>query len=152
MNALGQEGPLVVILGGVGKGQDFSPLLGPVEQHVKAVILMGEDAPKIQHVLEPLGKTMVCVQSLAQAVSAAQELTKTGDLVLLSPACASFDMFKDYAHRAQVFEEAVNNLSQLRQLGQESLQALHDNSPQVSPQASPQEHHETMVQDAGGAP
>ena len=152
LNALGQEGPLVVILGGVGKGQDFSPLLGPVEQHVKAVILMGEDAPKIQHVLEPLGKTMVCVQSLAQAVSAAQELTKTGDLVLLSPACASFDMFKDYAHRAQVFEEAVNNLSQLRQLGQESLQALHDNSPQVSPQASPQEHHETMVQDAGGAP
>jgi len=152
LNALGQEGPLVVILGGVGKGQDFSPLLGPVEQHVKAVILMGEDAPKIQHVLEPLGKTMVCVQSLAQAVSAAQELTQTGDLVLLSPACASFDMFKDYAHRAQVFEEAVNHLSQLRPLGQESIQASGDISPQVSPQAWAQKHHETMVQDAGGAP
>jgi UDP-N-acetylmuramoylalanine--D-glutamate ligase len=136
----------------VGKGQDFSPLLRPVEQHVKAVILMGEDAPKIQHVLEPLGKTMVCVQSLAQAVSAAQELTQTGDLVLLSPACASFDMFKDYAHRAQVFEEAVNHLSQLRPLGQESIQASGDISPQVSPQAWAQKHHETMVQDAGGAP
>ena len=111
LSALGQEGPVVVILGGVGKGQDFSPLLGPVAQHVRAVILLGEDAPLIQHVLEPLGKPMVSVHSMAQAVSAAQECAQAGDAVLLSPACASFDMFKDYEHRAQVFQEAVNHLS-----------------------------------------
>lgn len=108
--ALGQEGPLVVILGGVGKGQDFSPLLEPVAKCVRAVILMGEDGPKIKHVLEPLGKTMITVQSMAQAVVVAQELAKSGDAVLLSPACASFDMFKDYAHRAQAFQLAVNDL------------------------------------------
>ena len=111
LSALGQEGPVVVILGGVGKGQDFSPLLGPVAQHVRAVILLGEDAPLIQHVLEPLGKPMVSVHSMAQAVTAAQEWAQAGDAVLLSPACASFDMFKDYEHRAQVFQEAVNHLS-----------------------------------------
>jgi UDP-N-acetylmuramoylalanine--D-glutamate ligase len=111
LRALGQDGPVVGILGGVGKGQDFSPLLGPVAQYVRAVILMGEDAPLIQQVLAPLGKPMVTVQSMAQAVSVAQEWARAGDAVLLSPACASFDMFKDYEHRAQVFQEAVNHLS-----------------------------------------
>ena len=153
LNALGQEGPVVVILGGVGKGQDFSPLSNTVAQYAKAVILIGEDAPKIKEVLAPLGKTMVQADSLQQAVCVAQELARSGDLVLLSPACASFDMFKDYAHRAQVFQEAVNHLVPLDLQSLQSLQPLQsiqtvDQDSNPSAKADPLQ---AMVPMAGGS-
>jgi UDP-N-acetylmuramoylalanine--D-glutamate ligase len=96
----------VLILGGDGKGQDFSPLREPVARHAASVLLIGRDALLIQKVL--LGERCA---SLEQAVQRAAELAKPGEAVLLSPACASFDMFRDYRHRGEVFAQAVRNLA-----------------------------------------
>jgi UDP-N-acetylmuramoylalanine--D-glutamate ligase len=96
----------VLILGGDGKGQDFSPLREPVARHAASVLLIGRDAPLIQKVV--LGERCA---SLEQAVQRAAELAKPGEAVLLSPACASFDMFRDYRHRGEVFAQAVRNLA-----------------------------------------
>jgi UDP-N-acetylmuramoylalanine--D-glutamate ligase len=99
----------VLILGGEGKGQDFSPLHGPVESLASRVLLIGRDAPLIEKVLEK-GRAERC-QTLELAVGRAAELARPGEAVLLSPACASFDMFRDYKHRGDAFAAAVRNLA-----------------------------------------
>ncbi|WP_026436635.1 UDP-N-acetylmuramoyl-L-alanine--D-glutamate ligase [Acidovorax sp. JHL-9] len=108
---LGADRRLVVILGGDGKGQDFSPLAAPVARYARAVVLMGRDAPLIHAALEGAGVPLVDAQTLPQAVQLAAQRAHAGDAVLMSPACASLDMFRDYAHRAQVFCDAVRELA-----------------------------------------
>ncbi|MDB5941796.1 MAG: murD [Ramlibacter sp.] len=107
LQGLGAERKLVVILGGDGKGQDFSPLAAPVARHARAAVLIGRDAPLIRAVLEPAGVTLLDAESMEHAVSLATQRAHAGDAVLMSPACASFDMFRNYPHRAEVFRAAV---------------------------------------------
>ena len=123
LNGLGQSGSgsalsarakIILIAGGEGKGQDFSPLSQALARHAKAVILIGRDAPFIRDAVRTSGITIRDAETLERAVESASEIAESGDLVLLSPACASFDMFKDYAHRAQVFIDAVNELASLK--------------------------------------
>jgi len=107
----GVEQRLVLIAGGDGKGQDFSPLAEPVSRYVRAVVLIGRDAPALRAALEPAGVDIVDCATLPEAVQRASSLAQAGDAVLLSPACASLDMFKNYAHRAQVFVDAVRDIA-----------------------------------------
>ncbi|MGV7208605.1 UDP-N-acetylmuramoyl-L-alanine--D-glutamate ligase [Oxalobacteraceae bacterium A2-2] len=103
---------LVVILGGDGKGQDFAPLAAPVARHVRAVLLIGRDAPAIRAALSATGVLLEdCGTDLPLAVRRAAALAQAGDAVLLSPACASLDMFKNYAQRAQVFIDTVREIA-----------------------------------------
>jgi UDP-N-acetylmuramoylalanine--D-glutamate ligase len=104
-------GHLILIAGGDGKGQDFTPLAPAVKRHVRAVMLIGRDAPALRSALADTGVTLTDCWTLEQAVQRAASEASDGDTVLLSPACASFDMFKDYAHRAQVFADAVRELA-----------------------------------------
>ena len=97
---------LVLIAGGDGKGQDFSPMLAPVIAHARAVVLIGRDAKLIAEALASSKVPTLHAESLEQAVQQAYELAETGDAVLLSPACASLDMFRNYVHRAEVFVQA----------------------------------------------
>ena len=108
---LGADRRVVVILGGEGKGQDFAPLAAPVAQYGRAVVLIGRDAPLIRAALESTGVPLLQAESMARAVQMAQQSAQTGDAVLLSPACASFDMFNNYEHRAQVFVQALQELA-----------------------------------------
>ena len=100
--------PVVLILGGDGKGQDFSPLNGAAKRCVRKSLLIGRDAPLIEKALAGL-PTERCA-SLEEAVARAARHAAPGDAVLLSPACASFDMFRDYRHRGEVFAAAVRGL------------------------------------------
>lgn len=102
---------ILLIAGGDGKGQDFSPLAGPCSRYVRAVLLIGRDAPAIRAALEPSGVPCFDLPGLPEAVRRASGLAKSGDVVLLSPACASLDMFTNYAHRAQVFIDAVRDIA-----------------------------------------
>jgi len=102
---------LVVILGGDGKGQDFSPLADPVARHARAVALIGRDAPAIENALAATGVPMQQHRDLPHAVRWCFEQARPGDAVLLSPACASLDMFRNYGHRAEVFVRAVHELA-----------------------------------------
>ncbi|MDP2759196.1 MAG: UDP-N-acetylmuramoyl-L-alanine--D-glutamate ligase [Sideroxyarcus sp.] len=102
--------PAVIILGGEGKGQDFSPLQAAVAQHARAVVLIGRDAPLIAQAIAGCGKPVLSAPNMEEAVCVATEQAQNGDAVLLSPACASFDMFRNYAHRAEVFVQAVHRL------------------------------------------
>ena len=111
LTGLGLERKLVLILGGEGKGQDFSPLADPVQRHVRAVVLIGRDAPLIKEVL-PRNIPLFDAASMEEAVTLAAQQATTGDAVLMSPACASFDMFDNYEHRARVFCDAVQALAQ----------------------------------------
>jgi UDP-N-acetylmuramoylalanine--D-glutamate ligase len=101
---------VVVILGGDGKGQDFSPLKDAVARHARAVILVGRDAPLIGKAIEGCGVPIETSVDLPAAVRKSAVAARLGDAVLLSPACASFDMFRNYEHRAQVFVETVRQL------------------------------------------
>jgi UDP-N-acetylmuramoylalanine--D-glutamate ligase len=101
---------LVLIAGGDGKGQDFKPLAPSVARHVKAVMLIGRDAPSLRDALADTGVAMTSCATLDDAVRDAAAVAQAGDQVLLSPACASFDMFNSYAHRAQLFVDAVREL------------------------------------------
>ncbi|MGN6578916.1 MAG: UDP-N-acetylmuramoyl-L-alanine--D-glutamate ligase [Bordetella sp.] len=109
LEGLGQ--PVVLIAGGLGKGQDFSPLLAPVSRHARAVVLIGEDGPEIGRILAASGVSCVVANSMHDAVRRAAELAQPGDAVLLSPACASFDMFRGYPHRGQAFAAEVEELA-----------------------------------------
>jgi len=109
---LGSERRVVVILGGDGKGQDFSPLVEPVARYVRAAVLIGRDAPLIREEIKLCGVPVIYASTLPEAVNAAKEVAQAGDAVLLSPACASFDMFRDYPHRAQVFCQAVADIAE----------------------------------------
>lgn len=102
---------VVLIAGGDGKGQDFSPLAEPVKQNARAVVLIGRDAGQIEAALRGSNIPLLRVASLEQAVDIAFKTAQAGDAVLLSPACASFDMFRNYVHRAEVFCHAVKALA-----------------------------------------
>ncbi len=103
---------LVMILGGDGKGQDFSPLATPMAVHARAAALIGRDAAQIEAALQGTGVPMQRHDSLEAATRWALEQAHAGDSVLLSPACASLDMFRNYAHRAEVFIQTVHELAQ----------------------------------------
>jgi UDP-N-acetylmuramoylalanine--D-glutamate ligase len=108
----GADQRLLVIMGGDGKGQDFAPLAEPVSRYARAVLLIGRDAPLLRAALEQSGVELIdCGTDLPLAVKRASELARGGDAVLLSPACASMDMFKNYAHRAQVFIDTVRDIA-----------------------------------------
>ena len=111
LTGLGAERRIVVILGGDGKGQDFASLFGPVQRYVRAVVLIGRDAQAIRAAVQGTGVPLFDATTLPEAVNVAQAQAQPGDAVLLSPACASFDMFDNYEHRARVFVEAVQALS-----------------------------------------
>ncbi|MDP1606736.1 MAG: UDP-N-acetylmuramoyl-L-alanine--D-glutamate ligase [Rhodocyclaceae bacterium] len=100
----------VVILGGDGKGQDFSPLKEAVARHAHGVVLIGRDAPLIRAALDGCGVPLLDAATMDEAVAAAAVRARPGDAVLLSPACASFDMFRNYEHRAAAFKAAVQAL------------------------------------------
>jgi UDP-N-acetylmuramoylalanine--D-glutamate ligase len=106
----GMNGPLIVIAGGQGKGQDFAPLAIAFQNKVRHVVLIGQDAALIAQAL-----TGVCsseqVKTMDEAVLQASRVAQRGDTVLLSPACASLDMFRDYGHRGDVFVDAVRRLA-----------------------------------------
>ena len=100
----------VLIAGGEGKGQNFAPLNPVVSRHARAVVLIGSDAPMIAAALNGCGVKVVRAKDMSDAVHQAAGLAQSGDAVLLSPACASFDMFRNYKHRAEVFVQAVQEL------------------------------------------
>ncbi len=102
---------LLLIAGGDGKEQDFSPLALPVSKYVHTVLLIGKDAAVIKKALAQSGAALTLCDSLEKAVNLAAEAAKDGDVVLLSPACASMDMFKNYAHRAEVFVSEVREIA-----------------------------------------
>jgi UDP-N-acetylmuramoylalanine--D-glutamate ligase len=111
LTGLGADRRIVIILGGDGKGQDFAPLYSPVQRYARAVVLIGRDAAAIRAAVQGTGVPLIDAASLPEAVQIACEQAQSGDAVLLSPACASFDMFDNYEHRARVFVEAVQSLS-----------------------------------------
>jgi UDP-N-acetylmuramoylalanine--D-glutamate ligase len=114
LNGLGADrapSRLVVILGGDGKGQDFSPLVAPMQRHARAAALIGRDGPAIGVALAGIGVALQHHDDLPAAVRWCFEQAQPGDAVLLSPACASLDMFRNYAHRAEVFVQAVQDLA-----------------------------------------
>ena len=106
----GMPGPVVLIAGGEGKNQDFAPLAVACRDKVRHAVLIGHDAPLIARALDGVCTLERCA-TLPAAVQAAARAARPGDTVLLSPACASFDMFRDYAHRGAVFAEAVQELA-----------------------------------------
>ena len=106
----GMSRPVILILGGEGKGQDFSPLASAVEARAKHVLLIGRDAALIKRALSGVEIPMEKTPDLEAAVRRAAEVARPGDAVLLSPACASFDMFRDYKHRGEAFAAAVKAL------------------------------------------
>ena len=107
----GMKEKVVLIAGGEGKGQDFSPLNDAVAKHARAVVLIGRDAELIASAIAASGVAMLRAKSMDEAVKLSLQVSEPGDRVLLSPACASFDMFNNYAHRAQVFVDAVRSLA-----------------------------------------
>lgn len=106
----GMANPVVLIVGGEGKGQDFSPLAAAVRQSARAVVQIGRDGQLIADAIAAAGVPILRAEDMTQAVTMAYGQAQPGDAVLLSPACASFDMFKNYAHRAEVFIAAVRQL------------------------------------------
>lgn len=108
---LGADRKVIVILGGEGKGQDFFPLADPVARYARAVVLIGRDAPLIEAALFDAGVPLIHAESMSQAVALANAKAHAGDAVLMSPACASFDMFDHYEHRARAFCEAVTEIA-----------------------------------------
>jgi len=108
LEGLGRK--VVLIAGGEGKGQDFSPLKPAVSKHARAVVLIGRDVPLIAAALKGCGVPLLRSADMNDAVLQATNSAQSGDAVLLSPACASFDMFRNYEHRAEIFVEAVHEL------------------------------------------
>ncbi|MCC2597449.1 UDP-N-acetylmuramoyl-L-alanine--D-glutamate ligase [Pusillimonas sp. MFBS29] len=102
---------VVLIAGGMGKGQDFAPLAEAVRAHARAVVLIGQDAATIAQALAGTNVPTELVDTLAVAVSRSMELAQPGDTVLLSPACASLDMFRNYGHRGACFVDEVQELA-----------------------------------------
>jgi UDP-N-acetylmuramoylalanine--D-glutamate ligase len=110
----GSGGKVVLIAGGEGKQQDFAPLGAAVADAARAVVLIGRDAPLIESALAASGAEVERAGSMQEAVARAFDAARPGDVVLLSPACASFDMFADYRQRGEVFCAAVKELEHAR--------------------------------------
>jgi len=106
----GSTQTVVLIAGGDGKGQDFTPLNSAVKKRARAVVLIGRDSELIAAALSDCGVPLVRADDMRGAVKQAYSLCRHGDAVLLSPACASFDMFRNYAHRGDEFVSAVRTL------------------------------------------
>ena len=106
----GMTQSVVLIAGGVGKGQDFTLLARPITEHARAVVLIGRDAGKIASAINHCGVPLHHASTMEEAVQKSFWLAQEGDAVLMSPACASFDMFKNYAHRAEAFIAAVRRV------------------------------------------
>ncbi len=106
----GLSSSVVLIAGGDGKGQDFAPLRKPVSEHARAVVLIGKDGNRIEEVLLSTDVPLYRAQDMREAVAMSNRLAKAGDTVLLSPACASFDMYDNYVHRAEAFIAAIKRL------------------------------------------
>lgn len=111
LQGLGADRKVLLILGGEGKGQDFAPLAAPVARYARAVVLIGRDAALIRQALADTGVPLVDAATMQDAVAQANQRAHAGDAVLMSPACASFDMFDNYEHRARVFIAAVRDLA-----------------------------------------
>ena len=109
----GMDCPVVLIAGGDGKGQDFSPLAPVFASKARAVVLIGRDARRIERAVAGCGVALEHAADLDVAVLRANALAQAGDAVLLSPACASLDMFRNYAHRAEVFIAAARRLPEV---------------------------------------
>lgn len=107
----GMRQPVVLIAGGDGKGQDFSPLAPAVKARARAVVLIGRDAEQLARAIAASGVPLERAAGMDEAVQAAFRASRAGDAVLLSPACASYDMFRNYVHRAEVFVAAVRRLA-----------------------------------------
>jgi UDP-N-acetylmuramoylalanine--D-glutamate ligase len=105
-----QQGKVAIILGGQGKGQDFTALRDALSKYVKVAVLIGEDRAVIEKAIAGT-TTLLHAESLKEAVELCQQNTQANDVVLLSPACASFDMFKGYSERGHQFVECVNTLA-----------------------------------------
>ena len=103
------KGKLILIAGGVGKNADFSPLILPIEKYVKAMVLIGEAAPILAATMGDRVEVKFA-KSMDEAVAISASIAEREDSVLLSPACASLDMFKNFEHRGQVFMESVQGL------------------------------------------
>ena len=112
LQGLGVDRRVVIILGGEGKGQDFTPLAEPVKRFARGVVLIGRDAPVIREALQGTDVAMHDATDMHDAVEQAAAIARSGDAVLMSPACASFDMFDNYGHRAQVFVQAVARVAE----------------------------------------
>ena len=104
------ENKIVWIVGGVDKGNDYSELYTLVDKKVKAIVCLGKDNKKIIDSFKDKVDTIVETASMEEAVRSSYYLAKKGDTVLLSPACASFDLFKNYEDRGRQFKQAVRNL------------------------------------------
>jgi UDP-N-acetylmuramoylalanine--D-glutamate ligase len=102
--------PIVLIAGGKDKGNDYSRIRDLVAEHVKAIVTVGKGAEKIEKYFKDIKPIYSAGFSMEEAVRLAKEAAEQGDIVLLSPACASFDMFDNYEHRGRVFKELVNQL------------------------------------------
>src|SRR5689334_15047086 len=105
------EERIVLIAGGKGKGQDFTPLADAARGRVVHAVVIGEDGGRIAAALTGAGIAVSAAQSMPAAIDAARSAARTGDVVLLSPACASFDMFNNYEHRGDVFKKLVEELA-----------------------------------------
>ena len=106
----GMTVPVVLIAGGIGKEQDFSPLAEPIRKRARSVVLIGKDARLIESAITRARASIAHAGSMADAVEKAYRNAVPGDAVLLSPACSSFDMFKNYHHRGEVFAQCVREL------------------------------------------
>ena len=104
------KGPLVWIVGGVDKGNDYNELLPMVRKKAKAIICLGLDNEKLRNTFESISEIFIETQSMSEAVKIAYKVSEAKDTVLLSPACASFDLFKNYEDRGNQFKNAVRNL------------------------------------------
>jgi UDP-N-acetylmuramoylalanine--D-glutamate ligase len=104
------ENEIVWIVGGVDKGNDYSELFPMVRKKVKAIVCLGKDNRKIVEVFKDKVATIVETSSMEEAVRSSYYLAKKGETVLLSPCCASFDLFKNYEDRGRQFKQAVRNL------------------------------------------
>ena len=113
----GMTVPVVLIAGGIGKEQDFSPLAEPVRKRARAVVLIGKDARLIESAITSARVNVVHATTMSDAVEKAHRAAQSGDAVLLSPACSSFDMFRNYNHRGDVFAKCVRDLKSRREGG-----------------------------------
>ena len=111
----GMTQSVVLIAGGDGKGQDFSPLAAPIARQARAVVLIGRDADRLGAAISHCGVPLYRAETMEEAAQRSFEVAHAGDAVLMSPACASLDMFRDYAHRAEVFIAAVRRIEAGRQ-------------------------------------